>query len=144
MKLDRKNLRILIVDDDETECELVQDVLLEAGFTQPLTRLGDGGIALEHLEKMKETGSLAPHIILLDLNMPGVDGVRALQRLRETPSFRDVPVIIVSGDDDKAKRREVAHLGIFRFLKKDSNGANVIAALDDFLGLYNHEASRTE
>jgi len=141
MELSRKNLRILLVDDDENDTELVRAALIEAGFTHPVTHFRNGGIALEYFKYTKATGSLGPHIVLLDINMPLIDGTRALHRLREASSFRDLPVIILSGNDDPAKRCEVAHLGIFRFLKKQPNCANVISALDDFIGFYNHEAA---
>jgi CheY-like chemotaxis protein len=141
MKLNRKNLRILLVDDDENDAELLQCALIEAGFTHSLTHFRNGAIALEYFKYTKATGSLVPHIVLLDLNMPLIDGVRALHRLRETSSFRDLPVIILTGIDDPAKRCELAHLGIFRFLKKQSNCANVVPALDDFISFYNHEAA---
>ena len=141
MKLTRKNLRIVLVDDDENDCELLRAALTEAGFTHPLKHLRNGGIALEYFKYTKATGSLVPHIALLDINMPLLDGVHALQRLREASSFRDLPVIILTGVDDLAKRREVTQVGIFRFLKKLPNCANVISALDDFIGLYNHEAA---
>jgi len=84
---------------------------------------------------------LAPHVILLDVNMPTMDGVQALHHLREASAFRDLPVIILTGSDDPAQRRQLAHLGIFRFLKKQSNCGHVVSALDDFIDLANHEPS---
>jgi CheY-like chemotaxis protein len=141
MKLTREGLRIVLVDDDEYDFELLRAALVNAGFTHPLTHLTNGGIALEYFKYTKATGSLVPHVILLDINMPLIDGVRALHRLRKASYFRDLPVIILSASDDPAKRVEAAHLGIFRFLKKQANCANVISALDDFIGLYNHEVA---
>jgi CheY-like chemotaxis protein len=129
----------MLVDDDELDCELLRAALSHAGFTQPLIHFTNGGIALEYFKYAKATAAKPPHLVLLDVNMPLIDGVNALHRLREASSFRDLPVIILTGADDTTKRRELAHLGIFRFLKKTSDGANVISALDDFMGLYNHE-----
>jgi len=139
MALSRENLRILLVDDDENDGELLRRSLEKAGFTHRLTHLRNGGIATEYLKYTKATGALAPHIILLDVNMPLVDGVHLLHRLREASSFRELPVIVLSSCEDPAKRRELAHLGIFRFLKKLPDCANVIPALDDFIALYNHQ-----
>ncbi len=141
MKLTRKNLRILLVDDDELDAELLHGTLTAAGFTHPLTHFRNGAIALEYFKYTKATGSLVPHIVLLDINMPLIDGVRALHRLREASAFRDIPVVILTGVGDPVKRRELADLGIFRFLKKQPDCANVISALDDFMGFYNNEAS---
>jgi len=141
MKLARNNLRILLVDDDQNDAELLRRALIEAGFTHSLTHFKNGAITLEYFKYKKATGSSVPHIVLLDLNMPLIDGVRALHRLREVSSFRDLPVIILSADVNPAKRCEVAELGIFRFLKKQIHSASVISALDDFIGFYNNEAS---
>ena len=128
VKLARENLRIVLVDDDENDTDLLGSALIKTGFKHPLTHFTNGGIALEYFKYTKATGSIAPHIILLDINMPLIDGVRALRRLREESSFRDLPVIIQSANEDPTKRREVAELGIFRFLKKLPNCVNVISA----------------
>jgi CheY-like chemotaxis protein len=137
MKLTRKNLRILLVDDDDNDAELLRIALAEAGFTYPLTHFRNGAIALEYFKYTKATGSQAPNIILLDLNMPLIDGVGALHRLRQLLPFRNVPVIVLTGSDDAEKRREVAQLGIFRYLTKEPNCTNAIAALDDFIEFSN-------
>ena len=139
MKLAREALRVLLVDDDEIDRELLRAALITARFTHPLTELGNGEIVLEYFKYTKATGSLAPHVIILDINMPLIDGVHALRLLREASAFRDLPVIILTASDDPAQRRELAHLGIFRFLKKQHSCDNVISALDDFIDLYNHE-----
>ena len=141
MKLTRENLRILLVDDDENDTELLRFALVGAGFKHPFTHFRNGAITLEYFKYTKATGSLVPHIILLDINMPLIDGVRALRRLREASSFRNLPVVILSSNEDPAKRREAAELGIFRFLKKLPTCANVISALEDFIGLYNNETA---
>jgi CheY-like chemotaxis protein len=139
MKLARETLRILLVDDDEIDRELLRAALITAGFTHPLTELGNGEIAFEYFKYTKATGSLAPHVIILDVNMPLINGVQVLHLVREASAFRDLPVIILTASDDPAKRRELAHLGIFRFLKKLHSYDNVITALDDFIDLFNHE-----
>jgi CheY-like chemotaxis protein len=141
IKLSRKTLRIVLVDDDENDCELLRAALIETGFSHHITQFRNGAITLEYFKYTKATGSMVPHILLLDLKMPLIDGARALHRLREASSFRDLPVIILTGTDNPATRCELAHLGIFRFLKKQPNFANVISALDDFISFYNHNAT---
>jgi CheY-like chemotaxis protein len=138
MKLARKNLRIILVDDDENDYELLQAALSKAGFAHPIAYLRAGGIVQEYFKYTKATGSLAPHIMLLDINMPLIDGAHALKLLRKTSSFPKLPVIILSGGDDPAARRKVARQGIFRFLKKEIDNTNVISALDDVIAFYNH------
>jgi len=138
-KLTRESLRIALIDDDEDDCDLLQAGLTNAGFAQPLIHFEDAKTALDYFKYMQATGSSALHIVLLDMNMPFLDGTDALFLLREASAFRDLPVIILTASDDPAKRRAVAHMGIFRFLKKHYNSSLVISALDDFIGLYNHE-----
>jgi CheY-like chemotaxis protein len=143
MILTRKGLRILLVDDNEVDAELLRDSLAMAGFTHPLTHFRNGAIALEYFKYTKATGSLVPHVVLLDLNMPLIDGQRALHRLREASPFRDLPVIILTGTDEPEKRRQLAELGIFRFLVKSADCANVVCALDDFIAFSNSEVPST-
>ncbi len=139
MTLDRENLRIAVIDDDEDDCALLQAALIDAGFKQPVTHFEDARIALNYFKYMSATGADAPHIVFLDINLPFIDGVDALFLLREASAFRDLPVIVLTGTDDKDQRRELAHLGIFRFIRKGFNNGAVISALDDFIGLYNHD-----
>lgn len=140
MKLARENLRIMLIEDNDTESELLQEVLLDAGFAYPLTKLQNGGVAIEFFTYAKAAGSPMPHIVLLDLNMPLIDGVHALRCLRGAASFSDLPVIVLTGFEDPAKKVELAQMGIFRFLEKVPNYANVITALDDFMRLANRGA----
>jgi len=137
MKLTRDTIRMVLIDDAVNDRELLQFALTQAGFTHPLTPFESAGIALDYFTNAKAVGAELPHLVLLDLNMPVVDGVRALALVREAAECRELPVIILTGSDDVNKRRELAHLGIFSFLKKQHDNANVVAALDDFIGLYN-------
>ena len=139
MKVARENLRIVLIDDGENDRELLEAALAEAGFMLPLTHYDDAGMALAYFKYMNAKGSLGPHLILLDINMPPIDGIHALRLLREEPATRDLPVIILTGTEDPEQRRKLTKLGIFRFLKKLPDCANVIAALDDFIGFYNHQ-----
>ena len=86
MKLTRENLRLVLIDDDANDRELLRTSLLAAGFARPATELGNGEIALEYFKYTKATGAVAPHLIMLDVNMPLIDGVNTLQRLRDRKS----------------------------------------------------------
>ena len=141
MTLTRETLHILLVDDDDADCDLLINTLKRAGITYRVTHLRHGEIALQYFRYVKATGSVVPHVVLLDINMPLIGGVEALKRLREESSFRDLPVIMLSGADQPDNRRITTRLGIFRFVKKQPNSANVISALDDFIGFYNRVAN---
>jgi two-component system, cell cycle response regulator DivK len=80
--------RILIVEDNEKNRKLVRDVLSFKGYvTLEAARAEDGiRMARESL----------PDLILLDIQLPGMDGIQALQHLRGDPATRDIPVIAVT------------------------------------------------
>ncbi|MBU1091223.1 MAG: response regulator [Candidatus Omnitrophica bacterium] len=103
--------RILIVDDDEEICILLGDFLKRKGFSPIITRSGE-----EALEKVK---SERPIIVLLDMNMPGMDGLMALKKIKEANEATGVIVITGSGDENIAL--EAMKLGIYDYLIKPVN-----------------------
>ena len=91
--------RVLVVEDNELNLKLVRDVLRHAGFEVIEAKSGEDGVALaeEH----------DPDVVLMDLQLPGIDGVETLHRMRSSPGVRRVPVIAVTayamrGDRDRA------------------------------------------
>ena len=90
---------VLIVDDNAINLKLVRVVLTTAGYE---TRTAvDAASALEALKTFK------PHVILMDIQMPGMDGLTLTRRLKSDPATRDIAVIALTayamkGDDEKA------------------------------------------
>ncbi len=80
---------VLVVDDDEGICEAVCEILKESGFTA-VAQI-DGGRALEYLNSHP-----APRAILLDLMMPVVSGWDFVQRLRASPTLKDLPIVVMT------------------------------------------------
>ncbi|MFH0985336.1 MAG: response regulator [Candidatus Omnitrophota bacterium] len=84
--------KILVVDDVPAMVDLLCVHLTKAGYTA--CSAGDG---LEALEKVESEN---PDLIIMDVLMPKMTGFEALQRLREDPKWRDLPVIVISGRDN--------------------------------------------
>lgn len=82
--------RILVVDDDGPILLLMRNLLREFGF-EPVSAQS-GAAALEEAQR------LAPDLILLDRNMPGMTGDEVLQQMRSTDGLAAIPVLIVSGE----------------------------------------------
>ena len=80
--------RVLVVDDELPLRELVQDVLLEAGLE--VITAADGQAALV------EVIARPPDLVVMDVVMPGMDGLTALKTLRQRPDTRDLPVIMLT------------------------------------------------
>ena len=92
--------RILVVEDNALNLELVRDILVAEGFDVLEAADGPTGVAIALLER--------PELILMDLQLPGLDGFQATQQIRSDPSLRDVPIVAVTahamkGDDERAR-----------------------------------------
>lgn len=80
--------RVLVADDELVVRELVRGVLQRAGFE--VTTAPDGPACL------REVAMQRPHLLVLDVVMPGLDGLQVLQALRQRPDTRDLPVIMLT------------------------------------------------
>ena len=86
--------RILYADDNQCMRELVDTILSAAGYSMTITE--DGQAAWEELDHCK------PHLVLLDIEMPRVDGCEVCRRIKNQPETRNTPVILISGRGDTA------------------------------------------
>ena len=93
--------RILVVEDNDRNLKLVRDVLQFAGFHVVEARTGEEGVALARQSP--------PDLVLMDVQLPGIDGTEALRQLRESPSTATIPVVALTAfamkDDEERTRR---------------------------------------
>jgi CheY-like chemotaxis protein len=101
---------ILVVEDNERNLKLLRDVLEYAGYDVRTARTGEDGISL--------AADDPPDLILMDLQLPGIDGVEALHRLRESPRTADIPVVAVTAQAMKQDRERVALAGFDGYVEK--------------------------
>ena len=104
--------RILLVEDDALQRELMREWLV--GEQWMVHEAGNGREALALLRANK------PDVILLDLMMPEMDGFQIVAALQEEPSWRDVPVIVITARDLNAKDRERLNSGVHSVLLKNT------------------------
>jgi len=97
MPRDLERLRILVIDDSESDIALIEEALHEQAELDVAT---NGATALETLARNGAGGDGLPHLILLDLNMPGMNGFDVLRRLKTDPKVCGIPVIILSTSED--------------------------------------------
>jgi two-component system alkaline phosphatase synthesis response regulator PhoP len=100
----------LVVDDDGRALELMELVLGIEGF-RVATATG-GAEALERID------AEVPDLVLVDCLMPGMDGLELCRRIRALPSMRSVPLVMLSGLDDEATRRDAGAAGADEFVLK--------------------------
>ena len=91
--------RILVIDDDRLLCELIRTTFELEGF--------EVDTAYDVIEAERVLVEARPDAILLDIGLPGIDGIFYLERLRETPQTSRIPIIAISGSDEagRAARR---------------------------------------
>lgn len=101
---------ILIIEDNERNLKLVRDVLQFNGFRTAEARTAEDGLALAR--------SRPPDLVLLDLQLPGIDGMAAFQKLRESPPTAGIPVVAVTAFAMKDDRERVLRAGFNGYLEK--------------------------
>jgi two-component system cell cycle response regulator DivK len=94
--------RILVIEDHEDNRRILRDLLASVGFECLEATTGEAGVALA------ETAAPAPDLILMDIQLPGLDGYQTTRRIKANPALRRIPIIAVtsyalSGDDVKAR-----------------------------------------
>jgi two-component system cell cycle response regulator DivK len=92
--------RILVIEDNEDNRRIMRDLLTSAGYDLHEAPSGETGVAL--------AASVRPDLILMDIQLPGIDGYEATRRIKAMAELRHIPIIAVtsyalSGDDVRAR-----------------------------------------
>lgn len=112
---------ILLVEDDPGHARLIVKNLRRAGVANPIDWIDNGQLAVDRL---LQPGDLAQHseplpgLVLLDLNLPGLDGFQVLAQLRSAARTRELPVAVLTTTDQPGEIRRCFELGCNRFLRK--------------------------
>lgn len=115
-------MQILLAEDNVADVLLVQQALEEHQIEHQLHVVKDGAAALDFLARMGTTDQLpCPDLLLLDLNLPKVDGAQVLAKFRQHPEGAQTPVIVVTSSDAQRDRELMASLGIARYFLKPSD-----------------------
>ena len=112
---------ILVVDDDDGHRELIRRNLKRGGVLNNIVVLTNGAEALDYVfcrsaySDRRATGEL---LILLDVNMPGIDGVEVLHQIKADPQKRKIPVIMLTTTDDPREVHKCYELGCNEYVTK--------------------------
>ena len=124
---------ILVVEDNERNLKLLRDLLEYEGYDVRVARTAEDGITLA----VKEP----PDLVLMDLQLPGMDGMEALRQLRENPRTSDIPVVAVTAQAMKQDRERVLDAGFDGYVEKP---ISVRAFPDQVRGFLRDEEVGTE
>lgn len=92
-------IKIMLVDDNEADVELTKSTLEEGKVRMDIVTAGDGQHALDQLEETLSRGDELPDLILLDLNMPRLDGRGFLSKMRQREELKAIPVVVLTSSD---------------------------------------------
>jgi DNA-binding NtrC family response regulator len=125
MTTDAGTKKILVVDDEAVVCESCRRILIREGYLVDTCSDSRTGLRL---------AELTPYdLVLLDLRMPIVDGVRFLERLREV--HPEVPVVIITGHMAEASSRAAERLGKCEYVAKPFTPEEITAAVQRSLSM---------
>lgn len=124
---------ILVVDDNEDDFEAIARAFKKVGLTNPVTLCTTGQAAMEFLKREGEYQSLAsaprPQLIMLDLNMPGMDGFQVLQRIREDAALRKIPVVVWTTSSNEKDVEACYTLGANAYMQKPAIFTDLIESV---------------
>ena len=116
---------VLIVEDNEKNRKLVRDVLTFKGYQIIEAETGEDGVRLARERQ--------PRLVLMDIQLPGIDGIEALRRLRADDVTRGIPVLAVTASAMDRDRQKIMAAGFDGYQSKPLNVKEFMAAVEAIL-----------
>ncbi len=131
--------RVLLAEDDDDHAELVMRAMEGLSARSEIVRVTDGEAVLDYLLRRGDFSDVEeeaqPHVVLLDLKLPKIDGLEVLRRIKSSEELRTVPVVVLTTSSDDSDVRSAYELGANSYLVKPIENAQ-FQSLVVGLGLY--------
>ena len=124
-----KALNILLIEDDMIEIMKFNRTVSSLNLNHKITEANNGEIALKILEKKKEL----PHIILLDLNMPKINGIEFLKIIKTDNTLKHIPVIILTTSSNQKDLLECYKIGVSGYVIKPLKYEDYVSKIEKTL-----------
>jgi CheY-like chemotaxis protein len=126
-EVNNRECDVLLVEDNKGDVFLVKEAIRVYEVPVILHVVEDGECAMEFIERAEEDARPpSPKAVLLDLNLPKITGVEVLGRLRQSPKWNHIPIIIMTSSGSEDDRERVERLGASHYFRKPMN-------VDEFL-----------
>lgn len=123
---------ILLVEDNQDDELLTIRALQKSRVANRVVVARDGAEALDYLQG---PGNELPHLVLLDLKLPKVDGVEVLRAIRSERRTRTLPVVVLTTSDEERDRARTYELGVNSYIRKPVESSRFAEAVEE-VGLY--------
>jgi two-component system, cell cycle response regulator DivK len=121
------NELILVVEDNDKNRKLVRDVLTFKGYEMIEAETGEEGVRLAQERR--------PSLVLMDIRLPGIDGIEALRQLRAAEATREIPIMAMTASVMTADRQKITDAGFDAFQSKPLKVSDFVAAVERLLEL---------
>jgi two-component system, cell cycle response regulator DivK len=116
--------RVLVVEDNDKNMKLIRDVLQATGYDTVEASTGDDAVKLAL--------SQAPALVLMDIQLPGIDGVEALARLRDDERTASIPVLALTAQAMHGDRERFLAAGFDGYLSKPVDVAELLRTVEEY------------
>ena len=135
--------KILLVDDDPEDRSIIIDALIDLDASDSISCAENGEAAMIRLNEYAELNSF-PCLIILDLNMPKLNGIQTLQRLKADPRYNEIPVVIYSTSINPMEKEACMNLGAQLYVTKPTSYRESLDIARIFLGMCEVEGQGSE
>lgn len=132
-----------MAEDDEDDRFMLQNIFEEKGIKARLEFVSNGLELLAYLNKVRDEAGILnyPKFILLDLNMPKMDGRQALLEIKNDPLYKKIPVVIFSTTNNEMEIDRCYELGANTYIIKPSNYTSFLQSIDTIISYWLQTAS---
>jgi CheY-like chemotaxis protein len=137
--MQRQAIKILLVEDDDGHARLIERNLRKVSLANPIDRVADGQEAMDYLHNAGRFADrdryALPQLVLLDINLPQIDGIEVLQRIKNDARLQPLPVIMLTSTDNQSEIDRCYQAGASSYVAKPISIASLGTKLER-LGMY--------
>ncbi len=128
-------IEVLLVEDSLADVRIAEEAIIDTGVNVNLHVVNDGEAAVRYLTQQKPYSNvITPDIVLLDLNMPKMNGHEVLDEIRNQNNMKDVPIVLLTASECSDDVEKAHNLGINYYLRKPLQGpglSELLTAVQD-------------